>query len=151
MTALKSALKIGLIACGVTSFAGIAGAGEDPIETRQQVMSTVGAATKAAGDMVQGKTEFNAVTAELAMRALASSAAAFPHYFPGGSETGGETEALPVIWEKKAEFDAISLRMEVAAVAGIPAAKEGFDAFRASFGPVVQTCKACHETFRQAN
>lgn len=126
-------------------------AGEDPILTRKQVMSNVGAATKALGNMIRGRSEFNTATAEQAMRSLASSAAAFPHYFPEGSETGGETEALPIIWDQKDDFTALAYKMEAAAVAGIAAAKADLEALKGAFGAVAGTCKTCHQTYRMAN
>jgi cytochrome c556 len=31
--------------------------------------------------------------------------------FPDDSKTGGDTAALPLIWEKKSEFDAIFVKL----------------------------------------
>lgn len=126
-------------------------AADDPIATRQQLMKNVGSATRALGEMVRGKAEYNAATAEQAMRSIAASSAAFKHYFPEGSETGGDTEALLAIWEKNDEFVAINDKMMNAAFAGVAGAKTDLDSLKAAFGPVVQNCKSCHEGFRQAN
>lgn len=133
---------------GLAMCAGAAFASDDPISTRQNIMKSNGAAAGALFKMAKGEIEYDALTAELAMRELFSGAVAFPTLFPEGSETGGETRASPEIWKDKAGFDAIALKLENAALAAIPAAKGGLDQLKASLGSVGENCQACHEKYR---
>ncbi len=121
---------------------------QDPIQTRKAIMSNVGAAAGAAGAMVRGQVDYNPRVAQLAMRTIMSSALAFTHYFPEGSETGQMTEAAPKIWEDFATFETISADMALAAEQAVVAAKGDLDSFRPAFAAVGRSCGACHEDFR---
>lgn len=69
--------------------------------------------------------------------------------FPEGSDFG-ETGALPVIWEKPADFKkAVSAFQKAAANLSNVAAGGDMAAFGAAFGALGKSCKGCHETFRQ--
>lgn len=118
------------------------------ISTRQGLMKNVGAAMKASAQMVKGEVEYNAATAELAMRTINSSAIGFGHYFPEDSKTGGKTEAAPAIWTDMAGFKAVGAKLAETSLAAANAAKDGKDAFTKAFGPVGANCKACHEKYR---
>lgn len=62
----------------------------------------------------------------------------------------GDTAALPVIWEKKADFLAI-LATGIAAAGEMKAAAEAGDAtaYAASIKALGGTCGQCHQTFRK--
>ena len=134
------------LGCGL-AVAGAAVAA-DPIAERQELMKTVGRSTKTAAEMVQGKTPYDAAAAKAAMTAIAEAAKTFPTLFPAGSETGGETEASPKIWEAKADFDAHAAKLAATAAAAAAAADGGLDAFKPAFGATAANCKGCHETYR---
>lgn len=125
-----------------------ASAAGDPIANRKAMMQTVGASTKAAGAMLRGKVPYDAVKAELAMRAINAAASAFGQYFPANSKTGGKTTAAPKIWEDMAGFMKITDNLAVTSAAGIKAAKAGEGAFKAAFGAMAKNCKQCHQTYR---
>lgn len=133
---------------GLAMFASTAFASEDPISTRQNIMKSNGAAAGALFKMVKGEIEYDALTAELALREIFAGAVAFPTLFPEGSETGGDTRASPEIWKDKAGFEATALKLETAALAAIPAAKSGLDELKATLGSVAENCQACHEKYR---
>lgn len=120
----------------------------DPIATRQALMEQVGEAGGAANAMVRGEADYDALAARLAMRTIFAAATAFPHYFPEGSESGGDTEAAPAIWENRQDFDGHARAMAEDAAAAIAPAGEGVDSLRAAFGEVAANCRACHETYR---
>lgn len=69
--------------------------------------------------------------------------------FPEGSDFG-ETTALPVIWEKPEEF-AKSMKAFQDAAANLATVAQGGDmaAFGQAFGKAGETCKNCHENFRE--
>ena len=120
----------------------------DPIADRQKLMKGIADATKAAAEMVQGKTAWDAAAAKAAMATIAANSEIFPTLFPAGTETGGDTEAAPKIWQTKADFDAISAKMASAAQAAGTAADGGLDAFKPAFGAMAANCKACHQDYR---
>lgn len=123
-------------------------ASADPIADRQKLMKGIADATKVSAEMVQGKTPWDAATAKGAMATIAANAEMFPSLFPAGTETGGNTEASPRIWEAKSEFEAISAKLASTAQAAGAAADGGLDAFKPAFGAMAANCKACHQDYR---
>lgn len=123
-------------------------AADDPILTRQALMKSVGAATKASGAIVKGEADYDPVTGDLAMRVMHSAAAGFSHFFPEGSETGNKTEASPEIWKDMAGFLAAAKKFEADAAAAVEIAGKGEDQFKEAFLSVVANCKSCHEKYR---
>jgi cytochrome c556 len=134
-------------ACLATLFLATA-ASADPIEDRQKLMKGIGDATKVSAEMVQGKTAWDAAAAKGAMATITANAKLFPTLFPAGTETGGDTEAAPKIWQDKAGFDAIAAKLASAAEAAESAADGGLDAFKPAFGAMAANCKACHQDYR---
>ena len=69
-------------------------------------------------------------------------------YFPENSKEGFKTEALPVIWENKDEFNNLMIKssnnmIELAALI------ESSDDFRGTLGKLMwSNCKACHDKYR---
>ena len=75
-----------------------------------------------------------------------------PTWFTGttGPETNMETEALPTIWQKPAEFKAAADKFSTATAALNAAAINGDLAqVKAAAAVAAPTCKNCHQTFRQ--
>ena len=140
--------RIALAGLLVGGFAVAASAALNPIETRKNLMKSVGASAKAAGDMVKGEVPYDAARAQLAMRTMYGTAVAFPHLLPDDSKTGGETEASPRIWENKADFNAKMEKFARDAWAAIGPAGQGLDGLKAAFQTVSANCKGCHETYR---
>ena len=82
---------------------------------------------------------------------LANGASELKHLFPAGSNVG-ESEALPVIWEKPEEF-AEAIETAEQATAAFRDAVAGGDraAIGAAFRGVGAACKGCHDRFRLDN
>lgn len=144
-----SAFFISTLASGMT----VAMAAEDPIASRQAIMKTVGTATKASAQMIKGQAPFDAIKAELAMRALNAAAISVVKFFPKGSEKGGDTQASPKIWQDMKGFLAAAKRLEQVSAVGIEAVKGGEnpfaeDDFKEVFNDLVKTCKGCHQDYR---
>lgn len=123
--------------------------GEAAIEKRQELMKSAGQATKTAGQMVKGETEWDAAKAKEAMQTLVNVGTTFPTLFPEDSKTGHETEAAPAIWEKTDEFKAIAAKLADDAEGAMAAADQGLDAFKPAFGKAAGNCRDCHQQFRQ--
>jgi cytochrome c556 len=115
---------------------------------RHTMMEQVGEATRVLGGMARGDAPYEAGSAVNGMRVYLAVAAAWPHMFPEGTETGNDTRAAPAIWEDPEGFVAASEKFEADAAAAIETAGNGFDAFRAAFGSVAQNCRSCHEDYR---
>lgn len=123
-------------------------AADDPIKVREELMEGIGDAMKVLGPTAQGKMEYDAAKVTAALQTIATNSADFPNHFPEGSDTGN-TEALPAIWENKADFEARSQELAKDAEAAIAVAGNGLDAFKPAFGEVASNCKGCHEKYRK--
>src|ERR1700746_1321370 len=98
----RMVLAVGAVALAVTAVA----AQSDPIAARKALMKKNGDEAKIAASMVKGEAPFDAAKAQTVFAPFADSAAKAPALFPDNSKTGGDTAALPAIWENKADFDA---------------------------------------------
>lgn len=100
------------------------------------------------GDMIRGKTPFDAQ--EFAKRAdkLASVSSMPWEAFVAGSYKG-KTAVLPAIESKRAQFDQKAMDFEKAAQNLASVAKSGdLATIKTAFGPVGQSCKGCHDQFK---
>jgi len=72
-------------------------------------------------------------------------------YFPKDTQEGFKTEALPVIWENKDEFNNLMIKSsnDMIELAGII---ESSDDVKGSLGKFMwSNCKACHSKYRAAH
>ena len=76
----------------------------DPIATRKELMKGNGQASRLGQQMIKGEAPFDAAKAKQILDTFAKTAATAHEHFPASSKTGGNTEALPSIWENQAEF-----------------------------------------------
>lgn len=143
-------LRILALAAGLAlaSVATVSVAQNDPIKEREELMEGIGDAAKVVGPMLQGKAPFDAAKAGEAFTLISKNAAEFPNHFPEGSDKG-KTEALPAIWENKADFEARAKKLSEDAAAAAAAAATGEDAFKAAGGQAFSNCKGCHEKYRK--
>lgn len=121
--------------------------GADPIAARKASMKTVGEQTGAGARMARGQAPFDLAQARAIFAAYEQSAATYANLFPDGTQTGGETAALPTIWANRAAFNAAVAKW------GADARTEGakvtdLATFQAAFGEVAKNCSSCHESFR---
>lgn len=121
---------------------------DSPQVERHELMEDIGDAAKVMGDMAKGTVPFDSVEVQEALTIVIDNAKVFPTLFPEGSETGNDTRALPAIWENKADFEEKANDLVVAAEAARGAADNGLDSFRAAFGKIGETCRACHTDYR---
>jgi cytochrome c556 len=130
-------------------------AAADPIDIRKALMSSNGAAAGVSVAMFRQELAYDPAVALLALRSLSASAAAFGDYFPEGSEDPARSRAAPAVWSDRAGFDAELAKFQAAAAAAVEAAgRDGppdLAAFQAAAGPVLETCRTCHETYQLRN
>ncbi len=120
------------------------------IEARQAQYKKIGGAFKTINDNLKsGSPDMAAIQAAAAT--VVEAGAGMGDWFPEGTgpESGIKTEALPAIWENRAEFDtkvaafqAAAANLKTVADAGDPAA------VGPAFGATGGTCKGCHDNFR---
>jgi cytochrome c556 len=152
MTIAAAIATIGLgftgAAIGMDSNMAKEGDMSDPIPARQEIMKENGAAMKAASAMAKGEAPYNETEAAGAMAIIKDNMEEFPTLFPEDSKEGGDTRALPAIWENKADFEAKAAKLAQDAAAAEQAAAQGQEAFAAALGQVGSNCGGCHETYR---
>ncbi|MER2508012.1 cytochrome c [Amaricoccus sp.] len=127
-------------------------AAEDPIAVRQKLMESNGASAAVAGGMMKGEIPYSPTVGKAAIFSLAATAAAFGSFFPEGTLDPAKSEASPKVWEDAAGFQAEIAKFVAATTAAREASGRAgpadLDAFKAAMGPVMGTCKSCHEGFR---
>lgn len=120
---------------------------EGVVKERMDLMETQKEAMKVIGDMAKGKTPFDAAKASAAAEKIETTAAEIPDLFPEGT-VGHPSEAKPEIWTEWDKFTADADDLEkTAATLKTALASESPD-WQAKFKGVIDSCKACHKTFR---
>ena len=138
-------LAAAAVALAVTAVA----AQSDPIAARKALMKKNGDEAKAGAAMAKGEAPFDLTKAHAIFATFADSATKAPALFPDNSKTGGDTAALPTIWENKADFEARLAKFGKDSKAAQSAVKD-VDAFKATWGPLLRdNCGGCHEKYRQ--
>ena len=101
-------------------------------------------AMKAVADARGPGTQFNATIEE-----MINFYQGLPARFPVGTESGGETKALPTIWSDPVGFNGAAAAT-VEKLQALRTAAAGGDgaAFQAAWQAVGPTCGACHRTYR---
>jgi cytochrome c556 len=138
MFAISAALALGVTAVVAQG---------DPIATRKQTMKGVGDATRIGNQMAKGEVPFDAAKAREIFKVYADAADRMHNYFPENSKTGGDTAALPAVWENRADF---RKRFDdwAADIKKAAANTKDLDSFKAEFTTVTRSCGGCHQTYR---
>jgi cytochrome c556 len=125
---------------------GAVSADSDAIAQRQALMKANGKAARAIGDMLKGA-PFDLAVVQAGLRTFADAAAKAPALFPDDSKTGGETRALPAIWENKADLDARFAKLGKDAADAMAAITDEAS-FKADAPAIFKNCGGCHENYR---
>jgi len=142
-------IRIVLAAAAVALAVTAVGAQSDPIAARKAIMKKNGDEAKAGGAMAKGEAPFDAAKAKAIFATFADSATKVQPLFPDNSKTGGDTAALPAIWENKADFEARLAKFGKDAKAAESAVKD-VDSFKSTWGGLLKdNCGGCHEKYRQ--
>jgi cytochrome c556 len=139
--------RLGFVATVLALATGVAVAQLDIIKNRREIMKGVG---KATGDLVKvtkGEAKFDLAQAQEAFKIYADAGKRMPKLFPDNTKTGGETNALPKIWENKPDFEAKFAKLAADAEKLGPTVKDEAS-FKTAFGDVTKNCGGCHETYR---
>lgn len=121
--------------------------GEGPQHERHELMEGVGKAAKPVGAMFRGEAEYDWATVEQSLLTWKDASGKFGELFPEGSDTG-DTEAAPAIWEDREGFNQALQDWADATAAALEAAPATLDDAKPTVGPIFNTCKNCHDTYR---
>ena len=135
--------SLALLALGAVS----AAAADDVIAQRKALMKANGEATKAAVAMLKGQSPFDLKAVQDGLKNFGDAAGKMPGLYPPDSKTGGETQALPAVWDNKADFDARMKKFGADAAAAATAITDEAS-FKTNFPGVLKNCSDCHETYR---
>ena len=140
---IRSMVVVGALALGIVS----AFAQSDPIATRKATMKGVGEANAEVTKIAKGEAPFKLETVQAALTKMQAAAKVMPTLFPDTAKTGGDTAALPKVWETRPDFVA---RWEKLGKDAAEAAGKIKDeaTFKASYSDVTKNCGGCHENYR---
>ena len=119
---------------------------EDAIKYRQSAMFIQGQHVGRLGAMAAGRVPYDAAVAVSNAEVVAQISRLPWAGFGPGTEGG---KAKPEIWKEQAKFKELNERLMADTDKLLVAAKAGnLDALKAAMGSVGETCKTCHDTFR---
>jgi cytochrome c556 len=148
----KSLALLALAAAGaVTSLPAAAqfAKAEDAIKYRQSSFFVLGQHFSRIGAMANGKAPFDAKVAQENAELVAMLAKLPGAGFGPGTDKGAPTKAKPEIWAEQAKFKEHAEKFLTETTKLAAASKTGDLAqLKAAFGPAAQTCKACHDAFK---
>lgn len=132
------------LALAVAAITGTAIA-EDMAHERHELMEDVRDATKPVGAMLKGERDFDAETLQASLAVFADAAGKLGDMVPAGSEGG---EASPAIWEDMDGFKAAIQKWQDATAAAKKANPQSLDEAKPVVGPILNSCKNCHDSYR---
>ena len=141
---IRTALAVAVLAFGATALV----AQSDPIAARKALMKANGDQNRVATEMQEGKRPFNLDEAKKVLATFAETGEKAPALFPDDSKTGGDTAALPAIWENKSDFQAKLAKFAHDSKAALDATKD-LDSFKVQITEVRKNCGGCHQTYRK--
>ncbi len=121
----------------------------DAIKARKEVLKSFGAANKEPAAMAKGEAPFDIAKVQATLKAFQIGAPKLEPLFSDDAKIGGDTEALPNIWENKKDFNERFVKLAAAAKAA-----EGSITDEASFKgawPALlgENCSSCHKVYRK--
>lgn len=139
---MRTVLTVAALILGIGS-----AAAQDPIAARKALMKANGEQAALGGKFVKGEEPFDLAKAQKIFATYQDAASKAPALFPDNSKTGGDTAALPTVWEKKDDFNARLTKLGADAKVAAEKVKD-LDSFKAEFPAVQKNCGGCHETYR---
>ena len=147
MKKIRTILALCAIGFGLAFSAGAVVAQNDPIAQRKALMKAVGDTGRAPAAMLKGEQPFNLAAVQAALKAMQEAGKASPALYPDTSKAGGDSVALPKIWENKADFNAKLAKLESDATSGLSKITDEAS-FKASYPDILRSCGDCHRDYR---
>ncbi len=137
----------GAVALAFVIGAGAALAQGDVIAERKAAMKAIGDGNRPVAAMLRGEAPFNLSTVQAQLKVIQSSATSSLKLYPDNSKTGGDTAALPKIWQTKADFEAKLKKLATDAGAAMTSIKDEAS-FKQVFPALLKNCGGCHTDYR---
>lgn len=151
-TALRTSFLIASIVTLSNATANSHGPGTTPpqiIEMRKEGFNEIGWATKAINDQLKTRSP-DTQRIRVAATTIANRTPDVVHWFPAGSgrESGADTDALPAIWQERADFDALAQKLiRESQQLTRTLTSEDLSAVRTQFTSLREVCSTCHRRF----
>ncbi|MEY2776192.1 MAG: hypothetical protein RLY30_290 [Pseudomonadota bacterium] len=147
MNAIARLISVGLVAALPIAASAVSFAKpEQAIKYRQSTFSVMAAHFSDIGAMVKGEKPFDAKEAAANANVVATLSALPWSGFGPGTEGG---KAKPAIWKEMDKVKAGAADLQKAAANLKVAADSGnLDNIKKAFGATAQTCKACHDSYK---
>lgn len=122
---------------------------EDAVDYRRGAFTVMGAHFGRIGAMVQGKAPYDAAAAAQNAEVVAfMSKLPYAGFVDGTSDTKKGT-AKANIWTDRAKFDALAKKLQdETAKLAVASKGNSLDTLKPAFASVAETCKACHDEYR---
>ena len=118
------------------------------VKQRMDLMEAIGKSMKEIGAMVRGRVAVDSSRAAAAAQEIAAHGRHMPKLFPPESNRA-PSEARPIIWQQRAEFNASAAAMVNAAEAlAVAASTADRGALKSAYRALGKTCKDCHRVYR---
>jgi cytochrome c556 len=150
---IRATSAAALLAVGASLFAVpmVSAQNTDAIKARKEVLKSFGNAAKEPGAMFKGEAPFELAKVKAALKTYQEGAGKLPTLFPANSKTGGDTEALPVIWEGDKNKDFLGRFPKLAADAKAAETSIKDEASFKTVWPKLMgdNCSGCHKIYRK--
>ena len=117
------------------------------VKERMMLMKEMANNTKTIGQMLKGKTPFDADEAKLALERLSSLSLETPKVFKINA-SDPKSEARPAIWDEFEEFTRLSKDLAETSLL-LAGSIDNIDDLRPALKKVSSGCKACHSRYRE--
>lgn len=117
------------------------------VKERMMLMKEMANNTKTIGQMLKGKTPFDANQAKLALERLASLSLETPKVFKINA-SDPKSEARPAIWDEFDEFTRLSKDLAETSLV-LAGSINSIEDLRPALKGVSSGCKACHRQYRE--
>ena len=145
---MKSFKLIILISLTISSVAfAHSGVKDKNVKERMMVMKEMAGNTKIIGQMLKGKTSFDANQVKLALERLSALSLETPKVFTINA-TDPKSEAMPNIWDEFDEFTKLSKDLAETSIV-LANSVETIEDLRPALKKVSSGCKACHSRYRE--
>ena len=145
---MKSFKLIILISLTISSVAfAHSGVKDKNVKERMMVMKEMAGNTKIIGQMVKGKTSFDANQVKLALERLSALSLETPKVFTINA-TDPKSEAMPNIWDEFNKFTKLSKDLAETSIV-LANSVATIEDLRPALKKVSSGCKACHSRYRE--
>ena len=117
------------------------------VKERMMLMKEMANTTKIIGQMLKGKTSFDANEAKLALERISSLSLKTPKVFMINA-SDPKSEAKPAIWDEFDEFTRLSKDLAETSIL-LAGSIDSIDDLRPALRGVSSGCKACHSRYRK--